>query len=203
MRSWFEELSSVDVNDHVEEKNGLRYLPWMWAWQELKKRYPLSYSTVYETEEGMLVWKDPVGCHVKTSITIVWEEGGETKQHTVTEYLPCMDFKNKSVPYDNVDSMLVNKTVQRSLTKCIARLGLGSYLFSDEDLPEAVAQLQEVNDANFKLAVEISNISDAKKKAVGDLLDKYIESHDPRKIEDIDTANEIYKELMKLKKSKK
>lgn len=203
MCDWFTVLSSVDVSEHVEEKNGMRYLSWMWAWQELKKRYPLSYATVHETDDGMLVWKDPIGCHVKTSMTIVWEDDGELKEHTVTEYLPCMDYKNKSVAYDNVDSMLVNKTIQRSLTKCIARLGLGGYLFADEDLPESVAKLQEANNTNFKLATEVSKVSDAKRQAVSDLLDKYIESHDPRKIEDIDTANEIYKELMKLKKSKK
>lgn len=203
MCDWFTVLSSVDVSEHVEEKNGMRYLSWMWAWQELKKRYPLSYATVHETDDGMLVWKDPIGCHVKTSMTIVWEDDGELKEHTVTEYLPCMDYKNKSVAYDNVDSMLVNKTIQRSLTKCIARLGLGGYLFADEDLPESVAKLQEANNTNFKLATEVSKVSDAKRQAVSDLLDKYIESHDPRKIEDIETANEIYKELMKLKKSKK
>ena len=203
MCDWFTVLSSVDVSEHVEEKNGMRYLSWMWAWQELKKRYPLSYATVHETDDGMLVWKDPIGCHVKTSMTIVWEDDGELKEHTVTEYLPCMDYKNKSVAYDNIDSMLVNKTIQRSLTKCIARLGLGGYLFADEDLPESVAKLQEANNTNFKLATEVSKASDAKRQAVSDLLDKYIESHDPRKIEDIETANEIYKELMKLKKSKK
>ena len=141
MAKWFEELSAVNVNEHIKKKNGLNYLSWMWAWQELKKRYPLSYATVHETEEGMLVWRDPIGCHVKTSITLVWSEKDVEnneilKEHTVTEYLPVMDFKNKAVPYENVDAMMVNKTVQRSLTKCIARLGLGSYIFVDEDLPE-------------------------------------------------------------------
>lgn len=117
----------------------------MWAWQELKKRYPLSYATVHERQDGSLVWRDPIGGHVKTSITIVWDdEGGELNEHTVTEYLPCMDFKNKAVPYENIDSMLVNKTIQRSLTKCIARLGIGGYLFANEDLPEEQSKTLEL-----------------------------------------------------------
>lgn len=153
MRNWYAELSKVDVNEHIETKNGLKYLSWMWAWNELKQRFPLSYATVHETPEGTLIWRDPVGAHVKTSITIVWEDGEDNfREHTVTEYLPVMDFKNKSVPYDACDSMIVNKTIQRSLTKCIARLGLGGYIYAGEDLPmepdaeaaEKAAQLAEV-----------------------------------------------------------
>ena len=63
---FYEVLSNVDVKDRIKQKNGLNYLSWMWAWHELKKRYPLSYATVHETEDGMLVWKDPNGAHVKT-----------------------------------------------------------------------------------------------------------------------------------------
>jgi len=142
MKNWFSELSQVDVGEHIEKKNGLSYLSWMWAWSELKKRYPLSYATVHETPEGMLIWPDPFGCHVKTSVTIVWFEGShedgspERMEHTVTEYLPVMDFKNKSIKYEDADSMAINKTIQRSLTKCIARLGLGGYIYAGEDIPE-------------------------------------------------------------------
>ncbi len=136
MENWFEKLMTVNVNEHIEKKNGLSYLSWMWAWQELKRRYPLSYATVHETAEGMLVWKDPVGCHVKTSVTLVWQDDEGQHEHTVYEYLPVMDFKNKSIPYESADSMSINKTIQRSLTKCIARLGLGGYIYAGEDLPE-------------------------------------------------------------------
>lgn len=167
MKNWFIELNSVDVNDHVKQKNGMNYLSWMWAWSELKKRYPLSYATVHETEDGMLVWKDPIGCHTKTSITIVWEEDGVTKEHTVTEYLPCMDFKNRAVPFDEVDSMLVNKTIQRGLTKCIARLGIGGYLFANEDLPEDTAKLIDLQEEVTELAKKKSGLSDkAKDKSI-------------------------------------
>ena len=134
--NWFSELNAVNVNDHIEQKNNLAYLSWMWAWTELKKRYPRQYSTVHESPEGLLIWKDPVGCHVKTSVTIVWFEDDEWQQYTETEYLPCMDFRNKPIPYDAVTSMDINKTIQRSLTKCIARLGLGAYIYAGEDLPE-------------------------------------------------------------------
>lgn len=206
MVNWFKELSSINVNDHVEEKNGLSYLSWMWAWHELKSRYPLSYATVHETEEGGLVWKDPIGGHVKTSVTIVWEEGeGENKvvkEHTTTEYLPVMDFRNRSVVYENIDSMMVNKTIQRSLTKCIARLGIGGYIYASEDLPEAESKLAEINETNMKLAQKIQGMSEEKAKLVGETIAKFEPSRNPKKIKDIEVAESLYEELMKLRKAK-
>ena len=54
----FEILSQIDCSHHVEQKNGLSYLSWAWAWGELKKLYPRSYSTVYEAENGMNFFTD-------------------------------------------------------------------------------------------------------------------------------------------------
>ena len=52
------------------------------------------------------------------------------------EYLPIMDYKNKSISLENITSFDVNKSIQRSLTKALARHGLGLYLYAGEDLPE-------------------------------------------------------------------
>ena len=217
MKNWFTELSAIDVSSHVKQKNGLNYLSWMWAWSELKKRYPLSYSTVHETEDGLLVWKDPIGCHVKTSVTIVWEdEDGTVREHTVTEYLPCMDFKNKAVAYENVDSMLVNKTIQRSLTKCIARLGIGGYLFASEDLPEDVtkaAQLQteilelmkkKIGAASDKEAVKkkIADYAKSAEKEADPTLDEELIIGDPRNISDPDILTKLKKQILAIRVSK-
>ena len=64
---------------------------------------------------------------VKTGVTI------EGIEHI--EYLPVMDFRNNSIPLDKLSSVDVNKTIQRSLTKAIARQGLGLYVYAGEDLP--------------------------------------------------------------------
>lgn len=212
MAKWFEELSAVNVNEHIKQKNGLNYLSWMWAWQELKKRYPLSYATVHETEDGMLVWRDPIGGHVKTSVTLVWteedSEGNEVqKEHTATEYLPVMDFRNKAVPYENIDAMMVNKTIQRSLTKCIARMGLGSYIFVDEDLPEEEkkqekkkqaekSELDKVNLECFNLAKEKSATHNEK---VTELCKKYVSNGNPKRITNIEDSKALLEELKALK----
>lgn len=207
MNNWFKELSAVDVNNYTREKNGLKYLSWMWAWSELKKRYPLSYATVHETADGMLVWRDPVGCHVKTSITIVWEDkdvDGNPKmmEHTVTEYLPIMDFKNKSVPYDNVDSMMVNKAVQRSLTKCIARLGIGSYIYVNEDLPEEIKESGKLQAECMELITKRSSLSEATKAKVAEICKELLpeENGDPRLCESSDTLKELKKRLQATRK---
>jgi hypothetical protein len=46
-----------------------------------------------------------------------------------------MDFRNKSIALENITSFDVNKAIQRSLTKAVARHGLGLYIYAGEDLP--------------------------------------------------------------------
>lgn len=133
MGNYFEELNSVNVSNNTEKKNGLTYLSWAWAWSELKKRYPLSYYTVYENPDGWNYFSDGKTAWVKTGVTVVGE--GFEIEHI--EYLPVMDYKNKSIGIDQVTSFDVNKTIQRSLTKAVARHGLGLYIYAGEDLPES------------------------------------------------------------------
>lgn len=130
--SAFATLNAVDVSEHVEQKNRLTYLSWAWAWAELKKRYPNSTYTIYETKDGCFYHTDGKTCWVKTGVTLV--DGEYSLEHI--EYLPVMDFKNASIPVDKVTSFEVNKAIQRSLTKAVARHGLGLYIYAGEDLPE-------------------------------------------------------------------
>ena len=135
----FEILNGVDVSGHTEKKGNLTYLSWAWAWGELKKRYPMSYYTVYEAANGCLYHTDGKTCWVKTGVTLV---DGETSLEHI-EYLPVMDARNRSIPLAQVDSFVVNKTIQRSLTKAIARHGLGLYIYAGEDLPEDAAETEK------------------------------------------------------------
>lgn len=128
MADVFNTLNAINVNDHTEKKNGLTYLSWAWAWGEVKKRYPDAFYTIYENADGWFYHTDGATCWVKTGVTINGLE--------LIEYLPVMDFKNKSIPVGNVTSFDVNKAIQRSLTKAIARHGLGLYIYAGEDLPE-------------------------------------------------------------------
>ena len=130
--SSFDVLNAVNVNDKAEKKNGLTYLSWAWAWGEFKKHYPDSYYTVYENPQGYNYFTDGHTCWVKTGVTLV--DGDKSLE--LIEYLPVMDYKNKSIAANAVTSYDVNKSIQRSLTKAIARHGLGLYIYAGEDLPE-------------------------------------------------------------------
>lgn len=129
--SAFEKLNSINVNGHTEKKNGLTYLSWAWAWGELLKAYPDSTYTIYENKDGWNYHTDGRTAWVKTGVTV---EGKE-----YIEMLPVMDFKNRSIPLEQITSFDVNKAIQRSLTKAVARHGLGLYIYAGEDLPETDA----------------------------------------------------------------
>ena len=146
--SIFARLNSINVNGHTEVKGqgarALTYLSWAWAWAEVKKAYPMSYYTIYESKDGCLYHTDGRTCWVKTGVTIV---DGETQLEHI-EYLPVMDHRNASIPVKDVTSMDVNKAVQRSLTKACARHGLGLYIYAGEDLPEGEAEERKAEKAS-------------------------------------------------------
>lgn len=133
-KSVFDVLNAINVNEHTEKKNGITYLSWAWAWAEVKKHFPDAFYTIYENANGMNYHTDGRTCWVKTGVTINGLE--------YIEYLPVMDFRNASIPTDKVTSFDVNKAIQRSLTKAVARHGLGLYIYAGEDLPEGEVEKQ-------------------------------------------------------------
>jgi len=126
--NYFIDLNRINVQEKIEKKNGLSYLSWAYAWGEIKKRYPDAVYTIYENKEGWCYHTDGRTCWVKTGVTVNGIEH--------IEYLPVMDFKNRSISAEDVTSFDVNKAIQRSLTKAVARHGLGLYVYAGEDLPE-------------------------------------------------------------------
>lgn len=157
-KSIFETLNSIDVGDKIEKKNGLSYLSWAWAWAEVKKLYPNANYKIYErdTQFGLVnYFTDGKTCWVKTGVTI------GNLEHI--EELPVMDYRNKSILLNNVTSFDVNKAIQRSLTKALARHGLGLYIYAGEDLPE---ELKEENkkQQGFEQANLMANIDNCLKK---------------------------------------
>lgn len=139
--NYFTKLAAVDCSGKIEKKNGLSYLSWAWAWGELKKRYPASYYTIYENKDGLNYHTDGKTAWVKTGVTLV--DSFNNFSLELIEYLPVMDYKNNSIPLERITSFDVNKAIQRSLTKAIARHGLGLYIYAGEDLPEETAKAPE------------------------------------------------------------
>lgn len=149
--SVFEKLSAIDVSSKTEKKSNLTYLSWAWAWGELKKSYPDASYTIYENEIDDLLVHGEQAFPIKRTVNYftdghtAWVKVGVTvDEHEHIEMLPVMNNKNKSINLMEVDSFAVNKTIQRALTKAIARHGLGLYIYAGEDLPEAVQEDQEL-----------------------------------------------------------
>ena len=157
--NYFTILNSIDCSDKVEEKNGLSYLSWSYAWGELKKLHPDATYTVYENANGWNYHTDGKTCWVKTGVTVNGIEH--------IEYLPVMDYKNKSIPADNVTSFDVNKTIQRSLTKAVARHGLGLYVYAGEDFPEVPVP------ENVKERILVASTKDELQAIYREFKDKY------------------------------
>lgn len=154
-KSVFETLNSINVNDKVEHiKSGnrkLSYLSWAWAWAELKKNYPDATYTIYENADGWNYHHDGITAWVKTGVTI---NGAEH-----IEYLPIMNNYNKSIALADITSFHVNSSIQRSLTKAIARHGLGLYIYAGEDLPESSEVVKPKETTTIELNIGDDNWS--------------------------------------------
>ena len=143
----FNELNSRNVNDHVEQKNGLNYLSWAYVQQELTKldenfqhrfiEFPYTDSDrddifvpYLKTEEGYMVCVE---------ITLF----GVTKR----EWLPVLNYKNQAIPKGSATTFDINKSMKRVMVKCAAQFGLGNYLYLGEDAPDAsdndITELEE------------------------------------------------------------
>jgi hypothetical protein len=122
--NYFEELNNINVQDKIEKKGNLSYLSWAFAWEQLKIKHPKAQYKVYERENGINYWTDDKTAWVKVSVTV------DDIEHI--EYLPIMDYTNKSISVSQVSSFNVNTSIQRAVTKAIARHGLGLYIYAEK-----------------------------------------------------------------------
>ena len=226
--STFESLFCINVNDRTEEKNGLKYLSWSWAWAEVKKLYPSAFYSIerFGENNAPYLYDEDLGYMVFTRVNINGEE------HEM--WLPVMDSANKAMlnheytyevkkkEYDTTArkyvytketktcakaSMFdVNKTIMRCLVKNLAMFGLGLYIYSGEDLPEDLLgdeepkeQVEEIKKASPKQIEMLSQVY------VGDNLTKLLELNGIDKLEDLPMtkASELIKSLTEKNKEKK
>ena len=123
------DLLQLNVQDHVEKKNGLSYLSWAWAWAEALKADPAAtfhVDTFQRADATTVPYMDINGtAMVWVRTTLFGKE--------MTCFLPVMDHRNKPIP--NPDSFQVNTAIMRCMTKCLALHGLGLNVYAGEDLP--------------------------------------------------------------------
>ncbi len=126
--SAFERLAAVNVGPHTEKKNGLTYLSWAWAWDQLLRQDP---EAGYEYLEPRAFGNDTVMVYCAVTAFGV----------TRTAHLPVMDHRNKAISFP--DAFAVNTAMQRCLVKAIALHGLGLYIYAGEDLPLSESEAAE------------------------------------------------------------
>ena len=139
----YETLREINVNEHTEKKGNLTYLSWVWALDQLYLHYPAAEVEVHKNPDGWPYWTDGRTCWVDVevkipddSIKVTETFGNQVRIATRREYAyPIMNYQNKSIPLDKVTSFDVNTSIQRAITRCIARFGLGFYIYAGEDLP--------------------------------------------------------------------
>lgn len=125
----WENLRSIDCSEHTQEKNGLTYLSWAWAWATLMEEYPDAAFRFYDTE-----------VHTDGTVTVYCTINiGELER---TMWLPVMSgFKNQAV--SNPNARDVSDAKMRCLVKCMALYGLGHYIYAGEDVPSGKEEPRE------------------------------------------------------------
>lgn len=121
----FSKLAAINVSGHIEKKNGLSYLSWAWAVDQLMRLDP----------QANWVFREPViypdgSMMVHCDITVYGK--------TMYMFLPVMNYSNKAIA--NPNAVDINKAMMRCLVKGIAVHGLGLYIYAGEDLPEEQKQ---------------------------------------------------------------
>jgi len=123
-------LSTINVNEHTNDKGGLTYLSWAWAWGTLMENYP---ESKYEFDEPVMLENKTVEVWVKLIIK-------EDKEVTTRRmWLPVMDYKNKAIASPSTRD--ISDTRMRCLVKALAMFGLGHYLYAGEDLPKEADEI--------------------------------------------------------------
>ena len=130
--STFETLSKINCDEFVRTKGSanLKYLSWADAWSILISNFPCAKSIVYENKDGLNYHHDNKTAWVKAGVQI------NDIEHI--EYLAVTNHYNKSIPVKDLTSQDVITTIQRCITKAIARHGLGLYVYRGEDFPKDI-----------------------------------------------------------------
>lgn len=154
----FESLFEVNVNEHIEKKDGLSYLSWPYAWAEVKKKFPNATYKIRLFGENQLpyIFDENVGYMVFTEVTIeglthmMWLPvlNGSNKTMKSESYTYDTRFK-KGIQVEAATMFDINKAIMRCLVKNLAMFGLGLYIYSGEDLPEIEVEKISAKDATI------------------------------------------------------
>lgn len=128
METNYTKCRAIDVSAKIERKNGLAYLSWAYAVDQLL------------LQDSAATWEYGTPAKFGDSLMVFCTVTAFGKP--MTAQLPVMDHRNKAIP--NPDAFAVNTAMQRCLVKAIALHGIGLYIYAGEDLPEGAKPEEEV-----------------------------------------------------------
>lgn len=143
----FNELRTINVNEHTEKKGKFTYLSWTWAVDQLLQN------------DSSATWTFGEPIYFAETLMVFCTVNAMGK--SMTCQMPVIDSRNKAIP--NPNAMDVNTAMMRCLTKCISLFGIGLYIYAGEDLPteEPVDLLKEAQEWE-KLIADVSSLEDLK-----------------------------------------
>ena len=121
--SSFAQMAATNVNEHVEKKNGLSYLSWPWAVDQLLRADPTATWDYRDFSGNPHLTLADGTAMVFCTVTAF----GQSR----TMQLPVMDHRNRAIT--NPDAFAVNTAMQRCLVKAVALHGLGLYIYAGEE----------------------------------------------------------------------
>jgi hypothetical protein len=155
--SVFEVLSSVDVSEHIETKNGFGYVSWPFVVRMLREADPRATWEVkrFKDEDGKEVpfLETRLGFFVEVAVTC----GGIT----LSQIHPVLDGETHRT-LQAPTAFDINTSIQRCLVKAAALHGLGLSVYAGEDLPsgekkpEDASSAAESNESQKKEPSELS-----------------------------------------------
>lgn len=158
-KKYYEVLSKVDTSKMTEKKNGLTYLTWSKAFNELLSRFPEATYKIQKFE-GKPYYIDEAGAMVYTSMTIegvtreMWLPVLDGANKPMKEKAYTVKTKYKEFVVNAVNMFDVNKAIMRCLVKNMAVFGLGLNIYAGEDLPFTEDEVVEVKVSNNKVNPE-------------------------------------------------
>lgn len=208
--------------------NSIRIIPWAVAYSEIMKYDPdatyeflrekknVTEVVTVQTEDGEAVRKSitytqelpffdlGIGFEVRTRMTVK----GITKEMS----LPVYNSQNKSMGAEprtyttkrgeNIVDAALFENVYNSMMRCLAKncamFGIGINLWSREDAPESVMELERLRTEAFNLFAQKAALSNNTKLKVNEIAKSSLPEEcnsDPRLCEDIDILKELIKKF--------
>lgn len=233
LKSYFDELSSIDLRDREQLKpagggSSLRVIPWAVAYSEIMKYDPnatfeflrdkreVSETVTVQNEDGSAIvtttthteelpfFDTGIGYEVRVRMRVA----GVEKEMC----LPVYNSQNKSMGSEKrtyttkkgdsvVDEAFyedVYKSLMRALAKCCALYGVGLNLWTKEDAPETVMELEKLRNEAWDLFTQKAKLSNNTKLKVNEVAKATLPEDcngDPRLCEDADVLKELVKKF--------